>query len=103
VLDDSGEHVGTVADLLVEPDSGVVRLVEVASGGGVFGTGRKSRLVPVEVITGGDPRTVYVERSRDEVLAVDEYRPADGEDEEAQYASAYAAYGLPPYWTRTGT
>jgi sporulation protein YlmC with PRC-barrel domain len=100
VLDRDGQSIGTVSDLLVEPATGEVRLVEVTSGGGVLGLGRKSRLVPVEAVSSGDPRTVYVERSRDEVLASDEYRPAEGDDEEAQYAAAYAAYGVTPYWTR---
>jgi sporulation protein YlmC with PRC-barrel domain len=102
VLDRDGQHVGTVADMLVEPDSGTPRLLEVESGGGVFGLGRKSRLIPVEVVSGGDPRTVYVERGRDEILSTDPYQPSDGDEEESQYASAYAAYDLPPYWMQRG-
>jgi sporulation protein YlmC with PRC-barrel domain len=98
VLDCDGEKVGTVSDVLVEPDSGIVRLVEVTTGGGRLGIGRKTRLVPMEVITSGDPRTVYVERTRDQITAVDEYRPADGDAEEAQYEAAYAAFGVAPYW-----
>jgi sporulation protein YlmC with PRC-barrel domain len=102
VLDRDGQHVGTVADMLVEPKSGTPRLLEVESGGGVFGLGRKSRLIPVEAVSGGDPRSVYVERGRDEILSTDPYQPSDGDEEEAQYASAYAAYDLPPYWMRRG-
>ena len=100
VYDRDGETVGTVSDVLVDPESGEVRLVEVISGGGVLGLGRKARLVPVEAVTSGDPRTVYVERRRDEILAAEEYRPAEGDEEEAQYAAAYAAYGVTPYWSR---
>ena len=100
VLDADGRSVGTVADLLVQPDDGTVRMVEVADGGGLFGIGRKSRLIPVEVITGGDPRTVYVERRREEILATDAYRPSEGDAEEDQYAAVYAAYGITPYWNR---
>jgi sporulation protein YlmC with PRC-barrel domain len=100
VLDRDGQTVGSVADVLVEPETGIVRMVEVSTGGGVFGLGRKTRLVPIEIMTGGDPRTVYVERGRDEVMAVDEYRATDGDEEEAQYAAAYAAYGIEPYWSR---
>jgi sporulation protein YlmC with PRC-barrel domain len=102
VLDCDGHRVGTVADLLVEPDTGTVRLLEVEDGGGVFGIGRKSRLVPVEALSGGDPRTVYVERPRAEILAVDPYRPAEGDAEEDQYAAVYAAYGITPYWSQAG-
>ena len=101
VFDRDGQSVGTVSDVLIEPESGEVRLVEVTSGGGVFGLGRKSRLVPTEVVTSGDPRTVYVERTREEILAADEYRPAEGDEEEAQYAAAYAAYDVTPYWNRS--
>ena len=102
VLDCDGHRVGTVADLLVEPDTGTVRLVQVEHGGGMFGIGRKSRLVPVEALSHGDPRTVYVDRPRDEILAVDPYRPAEGDAEEEQYAAVYAAYGVTPYWSRAG-
>ena len=102
VLDRDGQHVGTVTDILVEPGSGTPRLLEVESGGGVFGIGRKSRLIPMEVVTGGDPRTVYVERGRDQILSTDPYQPSDGDEEEAQYEAAYAAYDVPPYWTRRG-
>jgi sporulation protein YlmC with PRC-barrel domain len=103
VLDRDGRHVGTVTDVLVDPAERVVRLVEVETGGGMFGFGRKSRLVPVEVVTGGDPRTVYVERTSDEITAVDEYRPSSGDEEEAQYEAAYAAYGVTPYWVSQGS
>ena len=101
VYDRDGQSVGTVSDVLVDAETGQVRLVEVTSGGGVFGLGRKSRLVPVEATTSGDPRTVYVERTREEFLAADPYQPTDGDDEEAQYAAAYAAYGVTPYWSRS--
>lgn len=101
VFDRDGHSVGTVADLLVEPDSGEVRLAEVTTGGGVFGLGRSARLVPIEALTSGDPRSVYIERTRDEILATDAYRPAEGDEEEAQYAAAYAAYGVTPYWGRS--
>lgn len=100
VFDRDGLSVGTVSDLLVEPESGEVRLAEVSSGGGVFGIGRKARLVPIEAVSSGDPRSVYIERTREEILAADAYRPAEGDDEEAQYAAAYSAYGVTPYWGR---
>jgi sporulation protein YlmC with PRC-barrel domain len=101
VYDRDGQVVGSVSDVLVDPENGEVRLVEVTANGGVFGLGRKSWLIPVEAISSGDPRTVYVERTREEIRAADPYRPAEGDEEEAQYAAAYAAYGVPPYWSRT--
>ncbi len=98
VLDSAGNRVGTVADVLVNPDRREVRMVEVQTGGGMLGLGRKHRLIPVEVLTGGDPRTVYVERTLDEINAAPEYHPTEGEAEEDQYAATYAAYGVTPYW-----
>ena len=98
VLDRDGAHVGTVVDLLVDPEHRVARMVEVQTNGGMLGLGRKHRLIPVELLSGGDPRTVYVERTLDEITATPEYRPAEGDDEEDQYAAAYAAYGVTPYW-----
>jgi sporulation protein YlmC with PRC-barrel domain len=100
VYDRDGQVVGTVSDVLVDPENGEVRLVEVTNGGGVFGLGRKSWLIPVEALTSGDPRTVYVERAREEIHAAEPYQTAEGDEEEAQYAAAYAAYGVTPYWSR---
>ena len=98
VLDRDGNRVGTVIDLLVDPEQRIARMAEVETGGGVLGIGRKHRLIPVEILTAGDPRTVYLERTRDEVNAAPEYRPAEGDVEEEQYAATYAAYGVTPYW-----
>lgn len=98
VLDRDGAPVGTVSDLLVDPEHRVSRMIEVESGGGMLGLRRKHRLIPVELLTGGDPRTVYIERTLDEINATPDYHPADGDAEEEQYAATYAAYGVTPYW-----
>jgi sporulation protein YlmC with PRC-barrel domain len=98
VRDRHGEAVGSVSDLLLDPNDGTVRLLEVTMGGGLLGIGKKRHLVPVEAVAGGDPRTVYIDKPRDVIEATPEYTPADGDDEEAQYAAAYEAYGIAPYW-----
>ncbi len=98
VLDRDGNPVGTVVDLLVDPEQRIARMIEVQTGGGMLGLGRKHRLIPVELLSGGDPRTVYVERTRDEITATPDYHPAEGDAEEDQYAAAYAAYDVTPYW-----
>jgi hypothetical protein len=98
VLDRDGNHVGTVVDMLIDPELRVPRMIEVQSGGGMLGLGRKHRLIPVEVLTGGDPRTVYVNRTREEIDETPDYRAAEGDAEEDQYAAVYAAYGVTPYW-----
>jgi sporulation protein YlmC with PRC-barrel domain len=98
VLDREGDTVGTIVDLLVDLEQGVPRLVEVETAGGLLGLGRKHRLIPVEALTTRDLRTVQVDRSSDEIDATPVYSPADGDDEEEQYAASYAAYGVTPYW-----
>jgi sporulation protein YlmC with PRC-barrel domain len=98
VLDREGESVGTVVDMLVDPEQGMPRLAEVETSGGLLGLGRKHRLIPVEALAARDLRTVQVDRTGDEVNTTPEYRPADGDDEEEQYAASYAAYGVTPYW-----
>jgi sporulation protein YlmC with PRC-barrel domain len=100
VRDRHGEAVGTVSDLLLDQDERRVRLVEITTGGGLLGIGKKHHLIPVEALAGGDPRTVYVDRSREEIEQTPEYTVAEGDEEEAQYAAAYDAYGVTPYWTQ---
>ncbi len=102
VRDRHGEQVGTVVDLLVDPAERKVHMLEIATGGGLLGIGKKHRLVPVEVVSGGDPRTVYIDRSREEIEETPPYSPSEGDEEEAHYAEVYAAYGVTPYWMHTG-
>ncbi len=98
VLDRDGNEIGTVSDVLVDPEQRVARMIEVEAGGAILGIGRKHRLIPVQVLTGGDAEAVYVERTRDEIDAVPDYHPAEGDEEEDQYQAAYAAFGVTPYW-----
>lgn len=101
VRDRGGNHVGTVADLLIDPAERRVRMVELETDGTMFGIGSHRKLVPLEAITSADPRTIYVNATEEEILALDDYRPAEGDAEEAQYLAAYGAYGLTPYWAET--
>ena len=98
VVDRLGGHIGTVADVLVDPGECRVRMLEVTTDGGPLGIGRKSHLVPVEAIVGGDPRTVVIDCDRDELLNHDCYQPSEGDAEEQQYLSSYRAFGVAPYW-----
>ena len=97
-IDRHGESVGKVTDVLLDPTECQVRMVEVETSGGLLGIGRKHHLIPIEALSGGDPRTVYVDRSRDEVLATPPYAPSDGDAEEEHYLTVYHAYRLQPYW-----
>ena len=96
--DRSGEAIGTVADVFIDPEQRKVRMIEVATGGGLLGLGKKQFLVPVEAIAGGDPRTVYIDKTKDEILAGPEYHATEGDEEEAHYGEVYAHYGKEPYW-----
>jgi hypothetical protein len=84
--------------MLVDPQQGLPRFAIVETSGGLLGLGRKHRLIPVEALEPRDLRTVQVDRTSDEVNATPEYRSADGDDEEEQYAASYAAWGVTPYW-----
>jgi sporulation protein YlmC with PRC-barrel domain len=96
--DRHGERVGTVTDLLIDQDRRKARMLEVVSGGGLFGIGKKQLLVPVEAIAGSDLRTVVIEKAKDEIVAGPEYQPDQIDEEEGFYAEVYAYYGKAPYW-----
>lgn len=96
--DRNGERVGTVTDMLIDHDYRKARMLEVASGGGLLGIGRKQLLVPVEAIAGGDPRTVFIDKAKDEIIAGPEYHPDQIDEEVGLYAEVYAYYGKAPYW-----
>jgi sporulation protein YlmC with PRC-barrel domain len=98
VRDRTGEDVGTVADVLVDPEVREVRMLEVEAAGGLLGLGRKHHLVPLEALAGKDSRTVFVNAEREQILDTPVYEPAEGDEEEAQYLASYHAYGLAPYW-----
>jgi sporulation protein YlmC with PRC-barrel domain len=97
-LDRDGESVGTVAELLIDPTLRIPRLAVVEGGGGLLGIGKKHYLVPMEAIGQDDGQTVRISRIKDEILAESEYHASEGEEEELQYAQAYQAYGIRPYW-----
>lgn len=97
-VDVNGEAVGTVADVLIDLNQRKARMLELVSGGGFLGIGKKQLLVPVEAIAGGDPRTVVIDKPKDEILAGPEYQPDQIDDEEDHYVDVYDHYGTQPYW-----
>jgi sporulation protein YlmC with PRC-barrel domain len=98
VFDRDDQAVGTVADVLIDLNQRKARMLEVVSGGGLLGIGKKQFLVPIEAVIGGDPRTVYIDKPKDEILAGPAYQPDQIDEEEDHYAEVYAHYGTPPYW-----
>jgi sporulation protein YlmC with PRC-barrel domain len=96
--DRNGEPVGTVADVLIDPEQRKARMLEVVSGGGLLGLGKRQFLVPVESIAGGDAKSVHIDRLKDEILAGPAYQRDQIDEEEAHYAAVYAHYDVTPYW-----
>jgi sporulation protein YlmC with PRC-barrel domain len=96
VVDEDGHDVGTVADMLIDPQLRIARML-VLETGGLLGMGKKQYLVPLEAAH-DDGEQVRIKRSKDEITREPEYRLSDGEEEELQYAQVYSAYGIRPYW-----
>ena len=97
VVDENARDIGTVADMLIDPQLRVARLLVLETGGGLLGMGKKHYLVPLEAAR-DDGQQVRINRSKDEITREPEYQLADGEEEELQYVQAYTAYGIRPYW-----
>ena len=97
VVDEDARDIGTVADMLIDPQLRVARLLVLETGGGLLGMGKKQYLVPLEAVS-DDARQVRINRSKDEITREPEYQLAGGEEEELQYVQVYAAYGIRPYW-----
>lgn len=97
VLDRQGEQVGTISDMLIDPQHRVARMAVLERAGGLLGLGKKHYLIPLEAFTATDGE-VRVDRMKDDILAGGEYTPAEGEEEELHYAAVYADYGIQPYW-----
>ena len=97
VVDRDGETVGAVADMLIDPNLRIARLLLLETGGGLLGMGKKHYLVPLEAIH-ADRSQVRIDRSKHEITDQPEYHVADGEEEELQYVQVYTAYGIRPYW-----
>jgi len=97
VVDEDARDIGTVADMLIDPQLRVARLLVLETGGGLLGMGKKQYLVPLEAVS-DDARQVRINRSKDEITREPEYRLAGGDEGELQYVQAYVAYGIRPYW-----
>jgi hypothetical protein len=97
VQDRDYNRIGTVADMLIDPTLRIARLLVLETDGGLLGMGKKQYLVPLEAVQ-DDGSEVRIDRTKDQITAEPEYHLADGEEEELQYAQAFAAYGIRPYW-----
>jgi sporulation protein YlmC with PRC-barrel domain len=100
VVDQDGENIGEVEDLLIDEHDKRVRLLEVASGG-FLGLGKTEFLLPVEVITRISDDTVWVKQTRQHIANAPFYDPDlihQEAGERGYYDDVYRYYGYPPYW-----
>jgi sporulation protein YlmC with PRC-barrel domain len=90
-----GQTIGKVDDLIVEPESGRVRLL-VVSGGGILGIGKRAWPVPVDVVDDITPEMVFVDVDRTAMDAA----PTMAHDvaDRAHLADVYSFYGRVPFW-----
>ena len=93
VVDRDGETVGTVADMLIDPNR-VSPASWCSTGGGLLGMGKKQYLVPLEAIhDDGSQAAGTAARSK---ITASRIPPGRWRGEELQYG-IYTAYGI-PYW-----
>jgi uncharacterized protein YrrD len=92
-FDSAEAEIGKVEDLIVDSQSGTIRLLKI-KGGGVLGVGGHHWLVPVEAVTDVTDDAVHLDRTRDQLL--------EGHDQSLEdrtfIESLYTHYGATPYW-----
>jgi sporulation protein YlmC with PRC-barrel domain len=95
-VDNNGEDLGKVEDLLIDDQENKVRLLRVGEGG-FLGIGKQHYLIPVDAIASIDPERVHINRDRSRLADVPAY-DSDLADDPAYYASLYGWWGYAPYW-----
>ena len=96
VKDKNGDGIGRVADLLVDDREKKVRFLLVEHGG-FLGFGETKSLIPVDAVTKITEADVFVNQSRERVVAAPGYTP-DLVDDRPHHTSIYGHYGYAPYW-----
>lgn len=96
VFDNTGEEIGTIDELLVDPDERVVRFVRL-KGGGVFGIGDSHWLLPVEAVAEVKDDAIHISRSQQDIAGGPAYRPEF--TDQPYMEDLYGYYGYPPYWS----
>ncbi|MEV6842757.1 PRC-barrel domain-containing protein [Actinoplanes sp. NPDC051411] len=99
VFDSGGEKVGTVEDLLIDPQENAVRMLRVEHGG-ILGFGATSSFIPVEAVSAVEADRVRIDQSRARISDAPRYDP-ELVDQPDYYLGLYDYYGYAPYWTAT--
>ncbi len=95
-VDNGGQEMGKVDDLLIDDQEKKVRFLRVGSGG-FLGMGKEHFLVPVEAVSSVDRERVTIDRGRAQLSGVPGYDPALSYDD-AYYSDVYGWWGYGPYW-----
>lgn len=95
VVDENGDEIGDVDDLLIDDDENKVRFIRVASGG-FLGLGKSKVLIPVEAIARIEDDEVRIDQRRDRIFGAPPYDPELVDEQ--YYNSLYGYYGLSPFW-----
>lgn len=96
VLDQNGEELGEVDDLLVDDSEHLVRFLKVKSGG-FLGIGAEMTFIPVDAVTKITENTVQVSLTREHISGAPRYNP-EVVQEPDHYSDLYGYYGFQPYW-----
>ncbi|HWG85388.1 MAG TPA: PRC-barrel domain-containing protein [Deinococcales bacterium] len=96
VLDEAGEEIGHVDDLLIDERDRRVRLLRVAAGG-FLGLGERHFLVPVDAIAAVGEDEVRLGHRRDRVVASPAYDPKLCKQPD-YLTDLYSYWGYGPYW-----
>lgn len=98
VVDVNGDDIGHVEDLMLDQDESKVRFLQVGAGG-FLGIGERKFLIPVDAISRIDDDHVYVDRSREHIIAGPDYDPTlVRDDTNALWENTYTYYGYAPFW-----
>ncbi len=95
VVDESGEPVGRVADLVVDDVEKTVHFLLVEHGG-LGGLGAKHTYVPIEAVSRVDDGEVHISLRREVVLDAPAYAP-DLVDDRQYHQSIYYHFGYSPF------
>lgn len=95
VYSSAGDEVGSVDELLVDPQRKEVRFLRL-KGGGILGIGERHWLVPVEAVSRVDEDAVHLRQDRAKLEGAPAYQP----DllHRPHYEDVYGYWGYAPYW-----
>jgi sporulation protein YlmC with PRC-barrel domain len=98
VLDNAGNHIGTVDGLMIDEDKKKVRFLQVECGG-FLGLGATHLMIPVDVITSVSDDVVTIDRHREHLHGAPRYDPTLIKEMDGGFwGDIYGYYGSRPYW-----